>query len=222
MAQRMLAPKGHLPRCSQGKTLRWVVSYFATYRKVMEPTQTIPDIRIPDMRGKSATGNPNLGQLDRTPNRGVNLNVPNGLFNDVDPQHLYTKENLDHRFIVELRIARKNVKEIVAITEKCELTVRNVLKQPWARERILAAWKEASDKDLEAVFAEKAYAAVERIEYLAEHAESEQVKSQNNQYLVNRYLGTPTSKMEVTTKKQPEKLTDDEIRKELLSRRNAS
>ena len=73
----------------------------------------------------------------RANRNGVNAKLPNALFNDGDPVYVHLAEKPIHRTMVALCQQGYTNREIATATGHNEFTVKNVLRQPHARQRMI-------------------------------------------------------------------------------------
>ena len=158
-----------------------------------------------------------LTSADRSPiYDGVNSKLPNALFNDIDarPHRMHKKELIPHRLMICLAANGFTHIEIAEKTGYQVSNVSNVLRQPWARARILAMQQDAGMDELQRTLRTACTGAVARV---IERAENEVIQLSSpglaqkvDEYLIDRYLGKPKNQVEHSTK-PTEKMTDAEI-----------
>ena len=120
------------------------------------------------------------------------------------------KEKPVHRKIVALAQNGLNCKEIADMVNMAPGYVSNILRQPWARERIVSEIKKNVRDELHEAVEAMALPALERIQELAIGAKSETVRAAQNQYLVDRFLGRPAQPISQETANLGS-LTDKEL-----------
>jgi hypothetical protein len=141
----------------------------------------------------------NLGKTDKTPRRGINNSIQDALFNDIDPRCEVKREKPAHRQIIDFAELGFNNKEIGRAMDMTPAHVSTILKQPWARERIVKDLKKSTQDEVKAMIETMAADSLTRIEALAIEARSETVKLSANQYFVDRFLGKPTQPISTDT-----------------------
>jgi hypothetical protein len=145
---------------------------------------------------------------------GVNAEMEDGFHNDTDPTFHRKRELPVHRLMIFMSANGWTNREIAEKVGQTEHNVSQVLRQPWARQRIVAIQREAGEGESAQLFRNGATAAYERIMKIAEHAVLESERLKANMYLVNRFYGQPTQPIEQVGKK-PEELTTDELQAQL-------
>jgi len=156
-------------------------------------------------------GNPNFGHTSKERRtNGDNSRLTDALFNDIEPGLVLQREKPVHRLIVELAQRGGTVQAIAAEVGMTQQHVSQVLRQPWARQRIVNGLKESIQNELKELLERSARPALERIVTLSESAEDLRVKADANKYLVDRLLGKPSQPVEDRTV-EPNKLSDDEL-----------
>lgn len=168
-----------------------------------------------------AGGNPLIGRLDRTPAQGVNIKLPDAFYNDIDPAkgQMHKRERPAHRLMIMMAANGATIKEIAEKLELSATNVSNVLRQPWAREKLQNFMKENAEESLQDILKGAAAPALKRIIAIAETSEDEAVKLRANQDITDRFLGKASQKV-ITEDVTPEKLSDEELERLIQQKRS--
>lgn len=122
---------------------------------------------------------------------GLNAQLPDALHNDIDASYRFTKERPHHRLIVHL--AQQGLRPF-EIAEKVHISpghVSTILKQPWARARLVKEMKENAKESFQQLLERAAKGALERVVEISESAKNEAVKLNANNSLLDRFFGKP-------------------------------
>lgn len=93
------------------------------------PSQPAKAGRKPTFGGRHANWDANRG--------GVNARLPDALYNDFDPTYQFKSEKPMHRTAVALCEQGYTINEIAAATGCSRWTVKNIVRQPHARQRMI-------------------------------------------------------------------------------------
>ena len=133
-------------------------------------------------------------------------------FNSRDPNLQILTESPVHRTMLALRVNGSTVTEIAKELGYSIPHVSQVLRQPWAKKRMLEMQKESSVGTLTARIeriGNKALSVIEEI--LDDHEVPANVKSTTAQYAVNRLLGRPTDSIVINDNRKASDLTNEEL-----------
>ena len=125
---------------------------------------------------------------------------PDGLFNRQDPNLAILHEKPEHRLIIALKLQGRSNIEIAKMTGYTNPWVGQVLRQPWARERILAELNKQSGEGVADLLQGAAADSVFKIIELRDTADDEGVQLRASQDLLDRYLGKATQKVDASAK----------------------
>lgn len=122
---------------------------------------------------------------------------PNRLFNERRPNLVILHEKPEHRIIIYLKCQGLSNREIAQRLDKTDAWISQVLRQPWARERIVeelaGQGKDAIGEIIKAASVDSVYTLIEMRDN--EFAKpSERISAAN--ILLDRYLGKPLQKVE--------------------------
>lgn len=164
-------------------------------------------------------GNPLIGQTDKTTREnGVNVSLPNALHNDIDSGVTYKKEKISHRLIICAAAGGATNVEIAASLGLSLPTVSNVLRQPWARERMLQTMKDNADENIRDILKTAAIPALKQIiETSTDETVKAEVRLAASRDIVDRFLGKATQPLtheEVSV----DKLTDEELERRIAEK----
>lgn len=155
-----------------------------------------------------------LASTDKTPTfNGANSKLQNALHNDIEPFRELVKETPAHRRMIELATQGFTNIEIARLCEVTTVTVVNVLRQPWARERMIKDLKNDTLKDIRNFLETEALPSLEMIKAQRDSALSKpSEKIAASTALLDRFMGKPNQPVttEVTISK-PEELSDNEL-----------
>ena len=133
------------------------------------------------------------------------------MFNARDPHYAIMHERPEHRVICYLKAQGLSNKEIAEQTGFSAVAVSNIVRQPWARQRIVDAIKSAGQDAVESVLKGAALDSVFRLieERDNENARpSERIAAANA--LLDRTFGKPTQPLQHSVGKLDE-LSDEEL-----------
>jgi hypothetical protein len=151
----------------------------------------------------------------RTVRDGQNSGIADALYNDADCKYRRYHELPVDRLIIEAAKQGLNNNEIGAMVGKTKVTVRNTLRQPWARELLIKSMKEAGQDGLKQLLKAAAEKSLNVIQSIAENATGKvkpetQLTAAIN--IVDRFLGRPSQTLDVNTASKPvEKMSDAEL-----------
>lgn len=133
-------------------------------------------------------------------------------YNAADPLIGLLKETPVHRLMINLRASGSSIKEIAEATGYTPIHVGNVLRQPWARKRILEMQTGEGLSELRNVIERAGRKALTLLEDSLDEAEiPANVKSNNAQYLANRLLGKPSNSLILDDRRNPRELSTAEL-----------
>ena len=133
-------------------------------------------------------------------------------FNAQPPERAILKESPSHRAMIILRTTGHSIKEIADALGYSEIHVGNVLRQPWARKRILEAQNDSLANEVRKTVERAGRKALTLLEESLDDVElPANVRSQTAQYLVNRLLGKPSASLVVDDRRDPNSLTTEEL-----------
>lgn len=150
---------------------------------------------------------------------GTNATLKDALFNDTDPWRISLTEKPRHRKIIQLAEQGCSTREIAAVMEMSAGYVSNVLRQPWARERMINEIREDTKAELKAVLEAEVFPSLRVITEIRDNPEA---KSSDRLaaafHLLDRNLGKPNQPFSDTTKKvDPSTLNDTELLEQLAA-----
>ena len=122
----------------------------------------------------------------------------NRLHNDNKPYQGYKKEKPEHRLMILLKAQGKANKEIAELTGYTPQTVSEVLRQPWARQRLLDEINIAGrDQIYELLRGEVANSLMKVVEIRdTATADEKAVALAASNSIIDRFLGKPTQRVE--------------------------
>lgn len=145
---------------------------------------------------------------------GVNACLPNALFNDINNPvraHVRQRERPEHRLMICMAANGFNITEIAEKSGYSAQAVSSILREPWARARIIGMQQEVGMDELQRTIRQGASGAIARIRQRAENDQVDPgVRERADEYLANRYLGKPKEQVE-HTHKPVDKLSDSEL-----------
>ena len=137
---------------------------------------------------------------------GINSQLPNALFNDIEPRPgLSTRhEKTTHRLMICLAANGYTVTEIADKSGYTVSAISNILRQPWARARIISMQQEAGMDELSQLIRGEAKQAILRIKDRARNellqAQAPAICQRADEYLADRYLGKAKQSVEHSSK----------------------
>ena len=137
---------------------------------------------------------------------GVNSALEHALHNDLDPKYEIKRETTKHRVALFMASQGKGIGEIAERLGLSRMAVTNLLRQPWARERIVEEIQEAGVDELRKILAGEAKASITKLVELRDNADSAQVQLAAADKLLDRFLGKPTQPIRDET--DPSKLKE--------------
>jgi lambda repressor-like predicted transcriptional regulator len=155
---------------------------------------------------------PGLGKTSKTPFRsGVNSALADSLYGDIDAKLPLEREQLHHRRFIEMAEAGYTIREISDATGYTKVSVSNTLRQPWARERMIQNMRRTTQDELKEMLERASPDSLRRIMARAADPNAKpEVQQRADEYLLNRFLGTPTQTVNLP-KQNLQELTDDEL-----------
>ena len=119
-----------------------------------------------------------------------------GLYNPTKPDFGILHEKPEHRLIILLKSQGHSNTEIARLTGYTIPWVGQILRQPWARNRVLEEINKAGRENVSALLESSAVDSVYTIIDLRDKADDEGVRLRASQDLLDRYLGKATQKVE--------------------------
>lgn len=120
---------------------------------------------------------------------------PQALFNDRPAIKPIQEEKPEHLRIIQLKYAGRTNKEIGVFTGYSPIQVANVLRQPWARRRLLSMFAEDGESFAQLLESE-AKESILTLAELRDTAQSESVRATSAINLADRFFGKPTQRTE--------------------------
>lgn len=154
---------------------------------------------------------------------GDNAFLPDALYGDSAPcpTHELRSESAKHRRVVMLAIGGLTNIEIGEIVGYAPEYVSDVLRQPFARQRIIAAAKEESG-DLKALLAKEGLNCLKNLIAVANRTDIKPADYITaNAKVVDRWLGKETQVFTINDSK-PEELPDDDLDRRIRERLDAA
>ncbi len=122
--------------------------------------------------------------------------LPDTLFNSKPPNLGILSESPLHRQVIYLRAQGMRQCEIARRMGFTDAWVSQILRQPWARVRLLEELKLAGREGVQGILQSEAEEAVFRVIELSRTAEDESVKLRANDSILDRFLGKAIQKVE--------------------------
>lgn len=153
-----------------------------------------------------------------THQNGVNAALPDGLYGDLDPYKTNKREQPEHRKIIELAEQGCTTKEIAAICNRSANNVSNILRQPFARERMINDLRQDTKEEFRKLLEQEVIPTLEVVKEIRDNPEARDADRLNAcDQLWSRFLGRPTQPVSGPSDVDPSKLTDKEILERLAS-----
>jgi hypothetical protein len=135
------------------------------------------------------------------------------LFNPTEPVRYRLHEKPEHRSIIFMKAAGASVGEIAATLGMKYGTVNDILKQPWARARLVTELARAGRDQIESTLSAGAVAAARRlVKEVDNMAAKPAERIQASRALLDRVYGTPHQSVSVEhSEADVTQLTDDEL-----------
>lgn len=164
----------------------------------------------------------NLDQSLRWKRTEINQGFEDHLHGDYDPRPncktgkpTMQHEKPVHRLMQEMHMEGYSIREIASATKYCEEQVSTILRQPWARKRMIEQAKKGVKETLSAVLEELALPTLKEIVALGNKQETPAATQLAcKQEVLNRFLGRPTQPI-VQEQKDPKSLTNEELQAEV-------
>lgn len=157
-------------------------------------------------------GFPGLVTTAKEPLRGgVNSQLEDSFHGAIDARLEYQTEQPWHRIAVFLAATGKNFTEIAERLGKSPVTVSQVLKQPWAQERLAREIAEAGRGTLQDILNVYGPQTLLEVVDLGKTAQSESVRLGAKKEILDRWLGKAKESLTITEKPAEDK-SDDELR----------
>lgn len=141
------------------------------------------------------------------------------LYGDRVPSHEIRREQPQHRQMILMKAAGFSNKEIAEKLGYAQTTISQILRQPWARMRLLEEMKAAGRDTLQGLLASTAEDSVWTLIEIRDKADaknSDRIVASNS--LLDRYLGKPNQPISHTGLADPSKMTDEELAKVIVSK----
>lgn len=141
------------------------------------------------------------------------LHGPDALFGQTtDPQVAIQKETPAHAEMIRLRVMGHTIKQIAYVTGFTPVHVGNVLRQPWAREKINLLCKELNiTSAMEIIERAVPSAALKLVELMDDPLSTRETQGKNAKELLDRYLGKPKERVEHSGSLDLDKLSDKDL-----------
>lgn len=125
---------------------------------------------------------------------------PKQFFNSKDPNLAILHEKPEHRMVILLKAMGKSNNEIAERTGFTFPWVSQILRQPWARQRLLEEITKAGKDEMQELLKGASADSVHKLIKLRDSADSEQVQFAAASNLLDRFLGKPKQQIETTNK----------------------
>ncbi len=122
---------------------------------------------------------------------------PDALFNSKDPNWSILHESPRHRIIIFLKAQALSNRDIARRLDLTEAWVSNILRQPWARQRLVEEIREAGQDAVQGLLASAAEDSVLKIISVRDSATEPAVQLRAADSLLDRYLGKAVQRSEV-------------------------
>jgi hypothetical protein len=141
---------------------------------------------------------------------------PDSLHNDRAPSTAIQKETPEHRHIVTLKAMGMTNGEIAEATGRTNANISTILRQPWARQRLVKLISDAGKDPLKVILESAAVDSIQKlIELRDDPSTPKPVVKASCDSLLDRFLGKPTqhieSKSEVTNVPADLKRIEEEL-----------
>lgn len=127
--------------------------------------------------------------------------TPDGLHDDPLLVDDIRSEKPWHRVAILLAAQGFTVREISEKMDRAEYWVSLLLRQQWARERLLEEINRAGRSEIETILKSAGASAIQKVIHLSEKAKNEAVQLAASKEIIDRLLGKAVEKMEVVHKK---------------------
>lgn len=129
---------------------------------------------------------------------------PEHLQGDSNPYKVYAREKPEHRLMIFLKAQGLSNKEIAVRMDYTEITVGEVLRQPWARIRLVAELKEAGRDEIQAVIKGEGLNSIFTLVDLRDDVQvPAATRRASADSILDRFLGKATQKVETSTQSTP-------------------
>jgi transcriptional regulator with XRE-family HTH domain len=118
------------------------------------------------------------------------------LFNSKDPNLVIRHEKPEHRIVIFLKAQGKSNREIAARTGMTEAWVSQILRQPWARARLLTEIREAGRDGVNELLKGAVADSILKVIEIRDTAEKESDQLSAAKDILDRFLGKPTQRVE--------------------------
>lgn len=146
---------------------------------------------------------------------GVNSMLTDALVGDHDPHLVYQTEKPIHRTMVNMASTGYTNKEIAAFVGRDIATVSNVLRQTWARERMITECKKTVQDEMKEFLEGEILPSLRTLVSVRDGEgvkPSDKVNASNA--LLDRFLGKPVQPITEDIK-PPSEMSDEELRKQV-------
>jgi hypothetical protein len=147
---------------------------------------------------------------------GQNSAIADALYNDADAKYSRYRELPVDRLMIEASKQGLTNNEIAALIDRNPKTVRNTLRQPWARKNLIESMKEAGNDGLKELLRSAAMKSLVVIQDMAENKSGKikpevQLKAATD--LADRWLGRAAQPLDhtISSNKPLEQMTDEEL-----------
>jgi hypothetical protein len=130
-------------------------------------------------------------------------------FNDKPPNLAIIHEKPEHRQMIYLKAQGYSNREIARVAGYTEAWVSQILRQPWARDRLKEELKHAGRDGVEAILEAAVEDSVWKVIELRDKAGKEETQLSAAKDLLDRYLGRPTQRVESLNRNLSVNLTGD-------------
>ena len=137
---------------------------------------------------------------------------PDALFNAKTPFYALQHEKPEHRVVINLRLKGYNNKQISVLTGYSSVHVSNILRQPWAQQRIVAELRNADFEGVREMVHNSAAASVYTLIELRDSGETPAAVRMNAaKTLVEQFLGRPRQSVELSGKVDLNNMSDAQL-----------
>ena len=145
-----------------------------------------------------------------SPDALANDRTPAGVGSQLSTSRLLLSERLEHREIVLLRMAGLTTREIADQTGFAYSTVHSVLRQPWARQRVIEHLQKNTQNLCTMIEKEAAASLLTLVELRDDPNTPPSVRSSNSNSILDRYLGKAPQTVNINKANVPTTAEDAE------------